>query len=390
MKKAKKPLSAQEYLRKVNKEDAHTIVNLKNRQAIDFVPTGSWIIDSLIGDGTMTGKPGGLPRGHIVEIFGDESSGKTTFVLSAIKCAQELGSVGILVDFEQTFHPDYAQKIGVDLSPDKFILVQPNYFQQGARQIFDMLMMKPYIIAVDSVSAMIPKEFLQGDIDESARIGLQAQLMSVFLNYITKFLKASNTNLLFTNQLRTVIKKSKYETGPDEESSGGRALKFYSSVRISLKRSIVEKIDVTSKLTGKKDKEPTNVTIKASVVKNKIDKPYKSAPVYIRFGIGFDNIKSIMELAINSKVIVKGGSFYSFTLNKELIFKVQGKEQLWKKLNTDMDAFKKVQDCLTINQDNEIQEIYQNTENEGDDFDSLMENVADSFVKKEKEKKKRK
>ena len=356
-----------------------------------MIPTGSWILDSLIGDGSMTGKPGGLPRGHIVEVFGDESSGKTTFVLSAIKKAQEMGGLGILADFEQTFHPEYAQKIGVNLNPDKFILIQPNHFQQGARQINDMLLMKPYIIAVDSVSAMLPKEYLQGDIDDTARIGLQAQLMSYFLNYISKFLKVSNVTLLFTNQLRSKIKKNKFETGPDEESSGGRALKYYSSVRILLKKSTVEKIDVKSRLTGKKDKEPTNITIKASVVKNKIDKPYRSAPVYIRFGVGFDNIKSILELAINTKVIVKTGSYFTFTLNKKIIFKVQGKEQLWHKLSSDIKAFDALRGCLTIKEDNKIQEIYKETEEDiGEDFESMMNNVGDNFVEKEKAKKKAK
>lgn len=335
----------------------------------------------------MTGKPGGVPRGHIVEIFGDESSGKTTFVLSTIKKAQEMGGIGILVDFEQTFHPDYAQKIGVSLNPDKFILVQPNHFQQGARQINDMLLMKPHVIAVDSVSAMLPREFLEGDIDDTARIGLQAQLMSYFLNYISKFLKVSNVNLLFTNQLRSRIKKNKFETGPEEESSGGRALKYYSSVRILLKKSTVEKINIKSKLTGKLDKEPTNITIKAAVVKNKIDKPYRVAPVYIRFGVGFDNIKSIMELAINTKVISKNGSFYLFILNKKTIFKVQGKEQLWNKLNTDVKAFDKLQGCLTIKADDKIQEIYaKSEENIGNDFESMMDNVANDYVQKQKEK----
>lgn len=338
----------------------------------------------------MTGKPGGLPRGHITEIFGDESSGKTTLILSCIKKAQEQGGFGVLIDFEQTFHRDYAQKIGVNLDQDKFLLIQPNYFQQGARQIFNLLPMKPHIIAIDSVSAMTPKEYLAGDIDEAGRMGLQAQLMSMFLTYITKYLKASNTSLVFTNQLRAVIKKSKFETGPDEESSGGRALKFYTSVRLLLKKSVVEKIEVKSKLTGKKDKEPTNVTIKVSAVKNKIDKPYRTAPVYIRFGTGFDNIKSIIELAINTKIISKNGSFYTFTLNNKVIFKVQGKEQLWNKLNTDEDAFDKLQGCLTVKEDSSIKELYPE-DNDGDigDIMNMMENVSETFVEKEKAKKKR-
>ena len=337
----------------------------------------------------MRGLPGGLPRGHIVEVAGDESSGKTTFLLSAIKKVQEMGSIGIFIDYEQTFHPEYAQKIGIDLSPEKFILIEPNHFQQGARQIFEMLKMKPYLIAVDSVSAMVPMEVLQGDVDEVSRIGLQAQLMSNFLTFLSKFLKTSNTCLLFANQLRSVIKMSKWDPGPDEESSGGRALKFYASVRLSFKKSTVEKIDVQSKLTGKKDKEPMNVTIKVAVIKNKIDKPYRTAPVYIRFGMGYDNIRSIIELAINTKIIKKTGAFYSFTLKNKTLFNVHGKEQLWNILNSDEKIFDTLQSCLTIKEDDQIQEIYKDMNDSMDDvseLDSLMNSTADKYVKKQKEK----
>ena len=171
---AEKTMDINEYYKKICKEDKETIVNLKNRTPIEFIPTGSWVLNSLIGDGTMTGKPGGFPRGHFTEVFGDESSGKTTLLLSACRQAQELGGIAVLLDFEQTFHPDYASKIGVDLDPKKFIVHQPKHFQQGARQIKDLLALRPAIIVVDSVSAMIPKEFLEGQVDEAGRMGLQA------------------------------------------------------------------------------------------------------------------------------------------------------------------------------------------------------------------------
>jgi len=390
---ADKILSPEEFYKKVNKEDKDAIIDLKNRKIIEFIPTGSWVLNSLIGDGTMTGKPGGLPRGHITEVFGDESSGKTTLVLSACKQVQELGGLAILVDFEQTFHADYTEKLGVNLDPKKFMLIQPRHFQHGARLIRDCLSMRPMFIAIDSVSAMTPKEVLEGDVDEAGRIGLQAQLMSAFLSYMSKFLKDSNVCVAFTNQIRSVIKKSKFQMGPDEESSGGRALKYYSSVRIKLKTSTVEKINVKSKITGKMEKEPINVMIKASIVKNKIDKPWRAAPVYIRFSEGFDNIQSIIELAINTGVIKKAGAFFTFAHGGENLIKEQGKEQLWKVLNENEKLIVKLRDSLVIKEDQQTKEEYKDIDDDNeelkDDIDDVLSNVSSNFIKKQEEKKKK-
>lgn len=384
-------MTPEEYFKKINAEDKDSIINLQTRKPMDFIPTGSWVLNQIIGDGTMTGKPGGYPRGHIVEILGDESSGKTTCGLSAIVQAQKLGGLGILMDFEQTFHPDYAEKLGVVLDKDKFIVTQPMSFQQGARQIKDMLSMRPPLIVVDSVSAMLPKEFLEGAIDEAGRMGLQAQLMSAFLSIISKYLQECNTCLLFINQLRSVIKKSKWQTGPDEEGSGGRALKFYSSVRLKLRKSTVEKIKVRSKITGKVDEEPTNVTIKASVIKNKIDKPYYSAPVYVRFGEGFDNILSIIELGINLGTIKKAGAFYTFTHNNKQLFKAQGKEQLRQVLNDNSEIFETLRSNLIIKEDAAIRKVYEKLDdNDPDPMEDLLDNVSSSFIEKHKEKKAKK
>lgn len=338
----------------------------------------------------MTGKPGGFPRGHITEIFGDESSGKSTLALTAISKAQELGGLGILMDFEQTFYAPYASKIGVNLDKKKFLSWQPMSFQQGARQIKDCLLMKPAIIVVDSVSAMLPKQFLEGAIDEAQRIGLQAQLMSAFLGYISKFLRSSNTCLLFTNQLRSVIKKSQYVRGPDEESSGGRALKFYSSLRLKLETRYVEQVNVTSRITGKKDKEPVNVKVDATVVKNKIDRPWFSAPIYIRFGEGIDNVRSIIELAVNTGTIKKTGAFYSFEQGEKTLLKVQGMEQLWKTLSDDSKMFNKVKSGLVIKQDEKAKEEYKDDSQDSppDEMDDMLLNVAENFIQKSEAKKK--
>lgn len=384
----KKPLSQAEFFKKLHKDDQATILDLSKDEVHDFVPTGSWVLDQIIGDGSMTGKPGGFPRGAIVEIIGDESSGKSTIAMSAIRKAQEMGGLGCLLDYEQTFHKGYAQKLGLDLSPEKFFVSQPAHFQQGARQIKDLLELKPHVIVVDSVPAMLPKEFLEGAVDDAARIGLQAQLQSAFLRIITKYLKESNVCLIYINQMRDVIKTSKFQSGPMEESPGGRALKYYASVRLKLKVGIIEKINVKSRITGKKAQDPVNITIKATVIKNKIDRPYFSAPIFIRFGEGIDNIRSIMELALNTKVIKQSGAMYTFRQNEELIFKAVGKEGLRETLNDNEKAFEKLQSSLIFKQDESTKLQYQDEKDElPDEMDDLLSNVAENFIEKQEKKK---
>lgn len=349
----KKPLTRAEFFKNLIREDKDTIVDAKKMKAIDFIPTGSWVINQIIGDGTMTGSPGGYPRGHITEIFGDESAGKTTLGLLAIAEAQKAGGFGILVDFEQTFHPVYAERLGLDLSEDKFMVSQPVHFQQGARQIEKMLLMKPDVIVIDSVSAMTPRQLLEADADEEMKVGILARLVAALLSRISKKLKNSHTSLILINQLRSVIKKSKYDRGPDEESTGGRSLKYYSSVRIKLITSKIEKIETVSKVTGKKEKEPINVLVKATVVKSKIDRALLTGPIYMRFGEGVDNILSIVELAVNLKVIKKKGTFFEFdTLN------VQDKEKFRNALNENPKIFEKLQNNLVIMEDEKAKEDY--------------------------------
>jgi RecA/RadA recombinase len=388
-----KILSPADFYKKLTKEDKDAVLDLQNRKGIDLIPTGSWILNYLIGDGTMTGKPGGFPRGHMVEVFGDESCGKSTLAMSAIKQAQDLGGLGVLMDFEKTFHADYAERIGVNTDKNKLVVMQPDYFEAGARFIKDSLLMKPFIIVADSVSAMTPKNLLEGAVDEAGAIGLQARLMSCFLSHISKFLKDANTCLLFTNQLRSVIKKNQYQGGPDEESSGGRALKFYASVRLLLKKSSVEKVAVKSRLTGKDDKEPINVTIKASVVKNKIDKPYRSAPLYIRFGEGIDNILSVIKLAVNTGIIEKKGAFFTFTQGEKELVKVQGEDKLREALSSNEKLFLKIRDSLVIGEDKQVKETYEAMPDEppaGDEMDGMFDQVSKDFVEKQQEKKKKK
>jgi len=386
---AKEAFSMDEYYKKLQKEDKDAIVNLKERTPIDFIPTGSWVVNTLIGDGTLQDKPGGLPRGHVVEIRGNESSGKTTLLLSAIRQAQEMGGACLLLDFEQTFHSKYAENLGVSLDKKKLLVAQPMHFQQGARMIKDALSAKPWIIGVDSVAAMTPKEVFEGKIDEGGRIGLHAQLMSAFLQIITKYLKEANTCLVFNNQLRNIIKASKYDKGPDKESTGGNALRYYASVRIDLEKGYVERVERISAITGKKEKEPVNVTSKVSIIKNKIDKPFKQAPIFIKFGEGIDNIMSIIELAVNLGVIKQSGAFYTFSQGNEQVLKCQGKQALWKELNENAKSFKLLQSHLVISKDAQVEERYKDEQDSppADEMDQMLENVASTYVEKKKRQK---
>lgn len=378
-------MSPQEYYKKLKKEDKEKIVGLQSREPILSIPTGSWVINSLIGDGTMTGKPGGCPRGHIMEVFGDESSGKTTFGLSACRQVQLQGGLPIWLDFEYAFHDQYAENLGLDLDPNKFVRVRPDNFEEGAKHINNSLLMKPSLIVVDSVSAMIPKAVLEGAVDEGSRIGLQAQLMSQFLAYISKKLRGSGTCLLFLNQLRSVI-KGQYERGPKEESSGGKALKFYASVRLKFEKGAVQTVDGRSAITGGKEKKPVNLTVRVKVVKNRIDKPYKSGPVYIRFGEGFDNYQSIAELALTAKVVKKSGAMYTFSKGDEEIFKVNGKEKLRELLAQEGREYQELRSSLVFQEDEEVKQEAMLEEGE-DELDAAFSKTSESFQESIKQKK---
>jgi recombination protein RecA len=384
-------ISAKEFYSKLSKEDKKAIKDLNDQGKMDFISTGSWVMNTLIGDGTGTFKAGGLPRGHIVEVFGDESCGKTTLGICACKQVQEAGGVAVWLDFERTFHRGYAQKLGLKLNPDSFVFITPDHFEHGTKMIVQALAMRPMLIVVDSVSAMIPRAFLEGAVDEMGRIGLQAQLMSVSLNYLTKHLPEANTCLMFTNQLRSVIKTSKYDQGPDEETSGGRALKYYSSVRIKMKKGKVERVSTTSRITGKEDKEPVNVEVKATIVKNKIDKPWYTAPLFIRFGEGFDNIASIIELAVNTNTIKKNGAFLSLRDGDKNVFNVQGKEQLNTLLQENNDVLKLLSSKIVLQQDAEAKKQGEQEAEEEEvkedttDLDAILNQTSETFKKKKEE-----
>lgn len=321
---------------------------------IRFIPTGSWVVNRLIGDGSHTNAPGGFPRGYITEVFGDEGCGKTTLALHACQQAQLLGERVIYADFEHSLRTQfqYIKNMGIDLSPSKFIHLTPSCLEDGVKQIGRGLKeLKPGIIVVDSVTTMLPKASFEKDADDSIQIGLHAKLTGTFLNWMSSYLEECDTSLVLLNQLRSAI-KGKYDRGPDEVTSGGRAPRFFSTVRIELRVQGKQEVMEKSIITGVSEKKKINQTVKAIIVKNKLDVPHKSGPLYIAFGQGIDNIMSLVTLAINKKIIKKGGAWYEYTdPTEKYSFKVQGVPAIKKHLEEHPEILEAMKPYLLPSED---------------------------------------
>lgn len=267
----------------------------KTSSDVGVIPTGSMLIDAALG-------VGGYPKGRIIEIYGPESSGKTTLALEAIAEAQKLGGRAAYIDAEHAIDPDYAQHLGVNISD--LILSQPDYGEQ-AMEIVNMLAKSNAIdlIIVDSVAALIPKAELDGTFEDSA-VGLQARLMSKSLRKLAGVLDKSSCTVIFINQLR---EKVGVMYGNPETTTGGRALKFYSTIRIEIRRS--ETIKQGDKAIG-------NI-VAVKVVKNKVAPPYRSCKVELMFGEGISKEHEVAQLAVENNIIEKSGSWFSY--NEERI-----------------------------------------------------------------------
>jgi len=263
-------------------------------QPVDAIPTGSLGLDIALGIG-------GLPRGRVVEIYGPESSGKTTLTLEVIAQAQKLGGTAAFVDAEHALDPKYAEDLGVDV--DNLLLSQPDSGEQ-ALEVVDMLVRSSAvdIVVIDSVAALTPKAEIEGDMGDS-HMGLQARLMSQALRKLTSSVKQSNTLVIFINQIRMKIGVM---FGNPETTTGGNALKFYSSVRLDIRR------------TGqvKSGEEQIGNETKIKVIKNKIAPPFKLAELQILFGKGFNRLGEILDLATKEELIEKSGAWYSYNGNK--------------------------------------------------------------------------
>lgn len=263
-------------------------------QGIDTISSGSILLDKALGIG-------GYPRGRIIEVYGPESSGKTTFALHAIAEAQKLGGYAAFIDAEHALDPSYARALGVDV--DNLILSQPDTGEQ-ALEITEALIRSGAIdmVVIDSVAALVPEAEIRGDMG-SSHVGLQARLMSQAMRKLSGAISKSQTIAIFINQIR---EKVGVMFGNPETTPGGRALKFYSSVRLEIRRS--EQIKIGTDIIG-------NVT-KVKVVKNKVAPPFKSIQVDIIYGLGVSKVGEIVDISVDEDILKKSGSWYSYNGDK--------------------------------------------------------------------------
>jgi recombination protein RecA len=296
------------------------------RAPIEVIPTGSIALDVALGIG-------GLPRGRVVEVYGPESSGKTTVALHAVANSQRLGGIAAFIDAEHALDPDYAKALGVDT--DALLVSQPDTGEQ-ALEIADMLVRSGAldILVIDSVAALVPRAEIEGEMGDN-HVGLQARLMSQALRKMTSALSNSNTTAIFINQLR---EKIGVMFGSPETTTGGKALKFYASVRLDVRR--IETLKDSGDAVGNRTR--------VKVVKNKVAPPFKQAEFDILYGHGISREGSLIDMGVEQGILRKSGAWYTYDGDQL----GQGKENARKFLleNPDVanDIEKKIKEKLGI------------------------------------------
>jgi recombination protein RecA len=290
-------------------------------KGIEAISTGILPLNVALGIG-------GLPKGRIVEIYGGESSAKTTISIMAMAEAQKRNGKCAIIDTEQAFDPSYAQILGLNISD--LYMSQPDYAEQALEELDRLILSGSYaIIVLDSVAALVPKAELEGEMGDS-RIGVIARLMSQAMRKITASINKSNTLVIFINQTRAIIPQGyTYPGMPTETTTGGNALKFYSSVRIETKRSA--QIKDGDEVIGNK--------IRAKIVKSKVSAPFKIAEFDIMYGEGVDKVGYIIDLAIEKNIIKKSGSWFSYGENKL----GQGRETVRQLLKDNQELYNEIE-----------------------------------------------
>ena len=330
-------------------------ISSENPIKVEAVSSGSLAIDSALGIG-------GYPKGRIVEVYGPESSGKTTIALHAIAEVQKTGGIAAFIDAENALDIEYAKALGVDFTPGKFLLSQPDSGEQ-ALDIAEKLILSGAIdiIVIDSVAALVPKAEIDGVMGAN-HIGLQARLMSQALRKLTGQINKANTIALFINQLR---EKVGVMFGSPEVTTGGRALKFYSTVRIDVRKGEAIK-GADSEILGNRTK--------IKIVKNKVAPPFKIAEVDIMFGEGISKIGETLDFAVDLDIINKSGSWFSY--NGERLG--QGRENVKKVFEENEELYNEIYDLVRAEILNKTGNKETSTEDlEADELDLGIENLGE-------------
>lgn len=316
---------------------------------VDTIPTGCIDLDMALGIG-------GIPRGRIIEIFGPESSGKTTVSLHIVAEAQKMGGTCAFIDAEHALDPVYAKNLGVDT--ENILISQPDTGEQGL-EIADALVRSGAVdlVVVDSVAALVPKAEIEGEIGDTT-IGLQARLMSKALRKLAGSINKSRSTVIFINQLRD---KVGVMYGSPETTTGGRALKFYASIRMDIRRA--DAIKQGDEILGNRTR--------VKIVKNKLAPPFKSAEFDIMYGTGISKLGSILDAAVNMNIINKAGAWFSYEGNKLGQGRENAKEALEANPSMLAEIEKKVMDLHRANQSSQV------ADSEKPENDEKMENMSE-------------